>query len=147
MGIGDWISGLIGGVSKVVDQVVTNDQEREELKRLMATEINRTSEAIERLRNEDVASARTREVTLRNTIGVWTQYASALLVILSFVALLFASIYHQVPAENATVVNVMIGSLGTIVVNIFSYWFGSSSSSARKQDDLQSLLGDLKANK
>lgn len=139
MGIGTWISGLLGGASKIIDEVVTNDAERTALKQALSAEVNRHEESLLSIQAGELANARAREVNLRDTVGVYVQYGSAGLAILAFLGLLYAMCFNKVPSENTNLVNIMIGSLGTIVTNIFGYWFGSSLGSARKTDALEKL--------
>jgi hypothetical protein len=135
---------IFSTLADTVDRFVLTKEEKEQLKLHLQQEIHRNFEAMAHLDLEylkegyrEVASARNREMTLRNTIGVWVQNLAAVVVILSFVTLLFCVLYLKLPIENKDIVNILLGSLGTIVVQIFQYWFGSSAGSARKQELLQ----------
>lgn len=134
--IGEWLNGLLGGASKVIDELVTNDAEREALKQALSAELHRHEESLLTVQASEMANARAREVSLRDTVGVYVQYGAAAVAVLAFLGLLFAVVFKKVPQENTHLVDIMIGALGTIVTNIFGYWFGSSLGSARKTDAL-----------
>jgi len=88
----------------------------------------------------DTQDARKRETTLRDSIGVWVQNTSAILVIIAFLGLLFVTVYLKVEIANKDMVNILLGALGTIVIQIFQYWFGSSKSSSDKNDHIMALI-------
>jgi len=88
----------------------------------------------------DTQDARKRETTLKDSIGVWVQNASAVLVIVAFLGLLFVTVYLKVEIANKDMVNILLGALGTIVIQVFQYWFGSSKSSADKNEHIMALL-------
>lgn len=90
----------------------------------------------------DTQDARKRETTLRDSIGVWVQNTSAILVIVAFLGLLFVTVYLKVAIANKDMVNILLGALGTIVIQIFQYWFGSSKSSSDKNDHIMALINN-----
>ena len=69
-----------------------------------------------------------REPAGYNGIAVWVQNGAAVLVILSFVGLLFCVLYRERDLPNKDIFNILLGILGTVVVQIFQYWFGASAS-------------------
>lgn len=69
-----------------------------------------------------------REPGVRDGIAVWVQNGAATLVILSFVGLLFCVLYRESDLPNKDIFNILLGILGTVVVQIFQYWFGASAS-------------------
>jgi hypothetical protein len=79
---------------------------------------------------KDRDSARKREMTLRDK----TPAILATLVTLGFFGLL--GTLFMLDAKNVTVLNVMIGSLGTAWVAIINYYFGSSHGSQKKNEML-----------
>ncbi|MDW8302860.1 MAG: hypothetical protein RML38_10360 [Bacteroidia bacterium] len=99
----------------IVDDVTTSKEEK--LEKLLE---------LYRLEVQDRHSARQREMALRNTVGVWVQNTCAILVIMGFLATLIAVIYFPKEIPNKTLADIMLGSLGTIVITIFNYWYGSS---------------------
>jgi len=112
-----------------IDRFILTKEEKEKLKLHLQQEINRNFEAIAHLDVEylkegyrDVASARNREMTLRNTIGVWVQNLAAVVVILSFVTLLFCVLYLKLPIENKDVVNIFKGSVEVTDVVHRRWW-------------------------
>jgi hypothetical protein len=75
----------------------------------------------------DLVNARKRELPLQNRVGIWVQNGAAALVILSFVGLLFCVLYRENDLPNKDIFNILLGILGTVVVQIFQYWFGASA--------------------
>jgi hypothetical protein len=69
-----------------------------------------------------------REPTGHHGVAVWVQNGAAVLVILSFVGLLFCVLYRERDLPNKDIFNILLGILGTVVVQIFQYWFGASAS-------------------
>lgn len=77
---------------------------------------------------DDRDSARQREMTVRDFVpGVL-----AMLLTVGFFSLLGWLVGHEPPAGSATILNVMLGSLGTGWVTMLAYYYGSSASSASK---------------
>ncbi len=69
-----------------------------------------------------------REPEGRDHVSTWVQHGAATLVILSFVGLLFCVLYRESDLPNKDIFNILLGILGTVVVQIFQYWFGASAS-------------------
>lgn len=73
-------------------------------------------------------------------IGEWVKYLSTGLIVLTFCFLLGVIMNKEVPEKNEQTVNLMLGTLGTLVIMVFSYWWGSSASSARNAQRLNDVL-------
>jgi hypothetical protein len=80
------------------------------------------AEAIQALSNSDRASARQREVSIRD----WTPRALAIGTSIGFYGLLVFISVHAVPKENKDMLNILLGSLGAGWIAIIGYYFGSS---------------------
>ncbi len=78
-----------------------------------------------------------REPGGHNDVAVWVQNGSATLVILSFVGLLFCVLYREGDLPNKDIFNILLGILGTVVVQIFQYWFGASASTPGTRNGTQ----------
>jgi hypothetical protein len=65
------------------------------------------------------------------------QNGAATLVILSFVGLLFCVLYREGDLPNKDIFNILLGILGTVVVQIFQYWFGASASTPGARNGTQ----------
>jgi hypothetical protein len=80
-----------------------------------------------------------REPGIRDGVAVWVQNGAATLVILSFVGLLFCVLYRESDLPNKDIFNILLGILGTVVVQIFQYWFGASASTPGTRNGTQAL--------
>ena len=83
---------------------------------------------LERINAEDRASARSREVAVRDYVpGIL-----AIGVTGGFFGILTWMLHYGVPREGGDALLVMLGALGTAWTAIVSYYFGSSAGSAAK---------------
>jgi hypothetical protein len=87
----------------------------------------------------DPPYAGNRDVEVRNHVAMWVQNGAATLVILSFVGLLFCVLYRESDLPNKDIFNILLGILGTVVVQIFQYWFGASAGTPGVRNGAQPL--------
>ena len=86
----------------------------------------------------DTANARAQTVALAAS-GSKLQWGAGIvsaLVLVLFGACLAAFLFHGVPEESATLLNILLGTLAAMASNVVGYWVGSSAGSARKTDIL-----------
>jgi hypothetical protein len=93
--------------------------------------------------NQFLAGAAIREPASQQSVRIWVQNGAATLVILSFVGLLFCVLYRENDLVNKDIFNILLGILGTVVVQIFQYWFGASATSpdCRHKDQRETHQG------
>ena len=84
----------------------------------------------EDLANQDRKDARSREVAVRDM----TPKLLAGLVTAGFFGLLGLLCFKEVPGKSETIINIMVGSLGSAWMSIVSYYYGSSAGSKVKSD-------------
>lgn len=89
----------------------------------------------QKLRFDDTANARNREIQVRDLTPKVLAYG----VTLGFFTTLGIMIFHGMPASGSEAFLVMLGSLGTAWAAIMAYYFGSSSGSASKTDALNAI--------
>lgn len=89
----------------------------------------------EKLRYDDTANARGREIAVRD----WTPRILAYLTTAGFFGALAACMYFNVPDGSKALVFSMVGSLGTVWITQQGFYFGSSSGSAAKTDVLNKI--------
>lgn len=77
---------------------------------------------------DDIKDARDRNVKLNDS----TPAVLAFLVTFGFFGVLAVFMFAKIPPESATVLNIMLGSLGTAWTSIIGFYFGSSRSSEIK---------------
>jgi hypothetical protein len=87
-------------------------------------------EELQKLANDDMASARQREMTVKDK----TPQLLILFVTLGFFGILGFMLFKEIPDKNQQILNVMLGSLGTAWLAGIYYYFGSSTSSERKTE-------------
>lgn len=90
----------------------------------------------ERIASDDRASARQREVAVKDSMPGLI----ALAVLTGFFGILGALIFVDLPPKSEAPLNVMLGALGTLVVSIGAYYFGSSAGSAAKTKILDRIM-------
>ena len=117
------------------DHIVALKKAEQDFALQMAAMGYKDAEALAELEFKDRDSARTREAAVKD----WTPRILAYGVTGGFFGLLYWLLRHAVPLESKDILNVMLGSLGTAWISIVSYYFGSSSGSARKDEILHSL--------
>ena len=130
---------LIDSITNGIDKFVTTKEEKEVLRQEMEKIVSNFVLEASKIALEDVVSARNREITLKDSVGVYAQNIAAILIIGSFLGLLFIMAFYKTEIVNARLLDILIGSLGTMTVTIIGYWFGSSASSSRKDTIIQNL--------
>lgn len=87
-------------------------------------------EALEALATADRASAREREVKTAD----WMPKVLGLVITVGFFGLLAYLMKQEPPTGSRDILNIMLGSLGSAWIGVVTYYFGSSSGSARKTE-------------
>lgn len=87
-----------------------------------------SAEKLEEIAAGDRASARLREMSVRDRIPA----ILAVGVTAGFFLLLALFAFRDIPVASQTILNVLVGSLGTAWIGIINYYFGSSAGSAAK---------------
>lgn len=91
-----------------------------------------------RIDASDRASARQRQAEMKDRMpGIL-----AAMVFTGFFGILCSLMFVMVPEAATDPLNIMLGALGTLVVQIANYYFGSSSGSAQKQKMLDRVIGE-----
>lgn len=92
---------------------------------------------LERLSNEDRASARDREVKTKD----WTPRLLAAGVTVGYFSVLFWMMKNGLPRNGGSeAMLVMLGTLGTAWGGIVAYYFGSSAGSRDKNDTINKII-------
>lgn len=91
---------------------------------------------LERIANEDRASARQREIS---TNDVWTPRILAYMLTAGFFSVLAAVMMHGVPDSARDTVNLLLGSLGTVWLGAMAYYHGTTAGSRAKTEMLAKM--------
>ena len=90
---------------------------------------------LEALQDADAASARTREIAVKDK----TPEIGFYILITAFVVVIAALFKWPIPADNKAIVFSMIGSLATIVIGATQYFYGTTRSSRLKDDTIATI--------
>lgn len=158
MPILETIKGLMNGgkiiesVGGVIDNLTTSKEEKEQLKIELAKEINRHEEKLIEETNriveaelKDLSDARNREIQIATSdkaplINKIIQPLLALLILGSCFLMWYIILFKDIPKEKETIVAGIVGSLTTLSMGVVGFYFGSSSSSAAKQKQLEKMI-------
>ena len=130
----NWISSTIKEIRKLLDDNITNDEERLVLKAKL--------EELENLKQaqilNDISSARELQKTALNQSDKFSKrfiyYFASAVVIIAF-AYIFLTSFYEIPEINKRFVDILTGGVITIVSTIVNFFFGSSKGS-RDKDEL-----------
>ncbi len=137
--------------SKIIDKIFPDKQAAEAAK-IKLFELQQQGEfkqldaelEKERLAIQDISSARQREAQM--AISGKRDYVPAVLAIsltVGFFGLLTLLVFVNVDREAMTLLEIMLGCLGTAFIQIISYYFGSSSSSRKKDNVISKLKNNI----
>jgi len=125
------------------DQIIALKKAEQDFQVRMAEMGFASVAALEKLAREDVANARQREIEMARTgKRDFTPMILAFAAIAGFISVLVFLLTADLDKWGQTKVGLVTGILGTlttIVVMIFAYYFGSSSGSAAKNAHIQKL--------
>jgi hypothetical protein len=93
----------------------------------------------EKLRFDDVASARTMEATTKDSTPRVLSYVTVLLAMFAFLGVLSGVIHIPADPQTAIIYGSVLTYLFTECKSIYGYWFGSSSGSNDKSDVIASI--------
>jgi hypothetical protein len=123
--------GVLGIAKNIIDKSTLTPEEKEELnKELLDFELE-----VMKLEMQDRASARTREVEMAKTGGKdWMMYVAGLVGLGAFVFMIIILAFWSVPTENKELFIHGLGIVEGIAVSIVAYYYGTSKSSADKNE-------------
>ncbi len=91
-----------------------------------------------RLHTADRANARNRQSRTGDVMPGFIATAA----LLGFFGILLAMVFAELPGGSQAPLNVMLGALGSLVVAIGNYYFGSSAGSSAKNDLIARLVAE-----
>lgn len=68
------------------------------------------------------------------------QYSLGALIIIGFFVLLYLLVTSEVPEKNKDLLNLVVGALIGSFATIVGYFYGSSASSAKKDDTISTII-------
>ena len=125
---------ILGALGKAIDPTAKAQLDAAAL--AAQTEFQRAewdhTQKIAAIAQADVASARAREVSIKDRVPAVLAYG----VTGGFFTLLAILIFKPIPVSNQELLYVLLGALATSQAAIIGYYFGSSAGSAQKTDML-----------
>jgi len=70
------------------------------------------------------------------------QYVLGALIVVGFFTLLITLVYREVPSKNNDLLNLIVGALIGSFSTIVNYVFGSSASSAKKDETISNIASN-----
>jgi hypothetical protein len=132
------LSGFSGsvfdGFAKLISQFVTDPTKLAEFNAELRKLEAETTIKLAEFAQADRASARQREMTLRD----WTPSTLAWIILFIFAAAQWYVFTHTLPTGSETLVARVLGTLDMALGLILGYYFGSSASSEKKTEYLLS---------
>lgn len=126
--------------SKIIDRIIPDKQAAEQAK-LKLLELEQAGK-LEELKTDaaDRDSARKREEQVKDNTNKILAYA----ITFGFFALIFllATKYVNITGEDKELLYILIGALAAKFSDVFAYYFGSSSSSRKKDEIINKIKND-----
>lgn len=160
-GIAGAVKGVFGndGISGLIDNITTSKEEKLaaqakllELQNAFETKVQEIALEREKLRiqeNEailkDMADARNREIQIATSekaplINKIIQPLLAILLLGSCFIFWYIIIFKDIPKEKEMIIAGIVGSLTTISMGVVGYYFGSSTGSKAKAEQLDKMM-------
>jgi hypothetical protein len=121
---------VLGEIRGIIDEVVTNKEEKAEIERKMTELLQSHQENLLKAENEDRDSARNREIeTSKAGSGNFTHNVLAYVGVISFFAIIgyvLSKGLGKMAAEESFIIGNLTGLAGAIAKDIYGYYFGSS---------------------
>jgi hypothetical protein len=143
---------VIESVTKAVDTFVTTDKEKEALKQELLKiqnqyniEMETLSQQAQKMYIDDTASARAMNTSIETSIASsWlskniTPALAISTTVLGFI-LFYIFSFKSVPQISQNIIMYILGGVSSMMVQIFSFYFGSSKGSETKQNTIDTLV-------
>lgn len=146
---------IIDSVGKVLDNVITTKEEKQQLdneirKSEMQFQLDMAKMSLEekQLAMGDIASARTMGAAIQTSanatklsknITPYLALGTTGITLILFFVLIFRP--GTIPPDSKDIILYILGVLSTVLVQIYSYYFGSSSGSAAKSETIAVMKG------
>lgn len=128
--------GVLKGVSDVVKIFKLPPEQQLQFEQAMAATKADLEKGLAKIDADDRASARERSVKSGDSTNIFVLACS---ITAGFFGVMGYMMVYPVPVGAERVIDVMLGSLGMAWIAVISYYFGSSSSSAHKQNTIDRL--------
>lgn len=146
------VSDILDSAKGIIGQFVADPTEKAKAIQDLTNEINRHSESIISKANDmeaaylkDIDSARNREVQIATSdkaplINKIIQPILAILILGSCFLFWYQMLYADVSKEKEVMIAGITGSLTTLAMGVVGYYFGSSTGSKQKADQLDKMM-------
>lgn len=128
--IGEIVGGVVSPINNLLDNLITNKEELLEAKLKIETEINRKIETIKSLENQEMNSARNREIEINNSLNSSWLPKNVTSIIALFCIAIFSIIlifvYFGFGNSTEIIHTQILQGIFSIITMIIGYYFGSS---------------------
>lgn len=143
------LSGILSGVSEVIDTVTTTKEEKAAIQERVAKVVNDHVERMATLSAQaelqllqDVADARKMNIEAIKSddkfVRRFTYYLAAAVIVAGF-GLFALLLTGDIPTESKDIAYVILGSLGGAITTVLAFFFGSTRGSDHKNETIKNL--------
>lgn len=133
------------GALGIIKNLITTDKDLSDADKL---ELQRLLLDEQELELQDIANARNREIAISTSehaplINKIIQPVLALLILGSCFLFWYFMLYADIPKEKEVMIAGITGSLTTLAMGVVGYYFGSSTGSKAKSDQMEKMVAKM----
>jgi len=109
-------------------------------KRLGDGKINTSEEMIEEQENKlwesnPMEALRYEKIETRKKLNWWSRFSLSLIIVLTFLFLIWLLFYGSLPPESRDLVNIMVGAYVAVLAKATDYWFKDKDDPEQKEGE------------
>lgn len=109
-------------------------------KRLGDGKINTSEEMIEEQENKlwesnPMEALRYEKIETRKKLNWWARFSLSLIIVMTFLFLIWLLFYGSLPAESRDLVNIMVGAYVAVLAKATDYWFKDKDDPEQKEGE------------
>ena len=116
-------------------------------KRLGDGKINTSEEMIEEQENKlwennPMEALRYEKIETRKKLNWWSRFSLSLIIVLTFLFLIWLLFYGSLPPESRDLVNIMVGAYVAVLSKATDYWFKDKDDPEQKEGEAIKNMND-----